>query len=88
MTVCAEHKESIIARAEFENEPIDALYCSTLYEGLNRAIAEYKSTGNSEIIRDAIDTRIARSLRNVDRLLAQGKYTFAIPDCDDLLQLI
>jgi hypothetical protein len=69
MTACAEHKQSIIARAEFENEPIDALYCSTLYEDLNRAIAEYKSTGNSEIIRDAIDSRVARSLRNVDRMI-------------------
>ena len=62
---------SIIARAEFENEPIDALYCSTLYADLNRAIADYKSTGNTEIIRDAIDSRVARSLRSVDGLLAQ-----------------
>jgi len=69
MTTCAEHKQSIIARAEFENAPIDALYYSTLYNDLNRAIAEYKSTGNSEIIRDAVDTRIARSLRNVDRMI-------------------
>ena len=60
--------QSIIARAEFENAPIDALYYSTLYNDLNRAIAEYKSTGNSVIIRDAIDTRVARSLRNVDRM--------------------
>jgi hypothetical protein len=88
MTVCAEHEQSIIARAEFENAPVDALYYSTLYEGLNRAIAEYKSTGNSEIIRDAIDTRIARSLRNVDRLLAQGTYNPATPDRDDLLRMI
>ncbi len=69
MTVCAEHKQSIIARAEFENAPVDALYCSRLYEDLNRAIAEYKSSGNREIIRDAIDTRVARSLRNVDRMI-------------------
>jgi hypothetical protein len=72
MTVCAEYEESIVARAEFENEPIDALYCSTLYDGLNRAIADYKSTGNRDIIRDAIDSRVARSLRSVDGLLAQG----------------
>ncbi|HEU4434480.1 MAG TPA: hypothetical protein VFR51_13940 [Pyrinomonadaceae bacterium] len=72
MTMCAEHRDSIIARAEFENEPIDALYCSTLYEDLNRAIAKYKSTGNGEIIREAIDSRVARSLRSVDGLLAQG----------------
>jgi len=72
MTTCAEYKTSIIARAEFENEPIDALYCSTLYADLNRAIADSKSSGNTEIIRDAIDSRVARSLRSVDGLLAQG----------------
>ncbi len=66
-------KASIIARAEFENEPIDALYCSTLYDDLNRAIEKYKSTGRPEIIRDAIDSRVARSLRSVDRLLIQGE---------------
>ena len=76
MNICVEDYEvnpaSIIGRAEFENEPIDALYCSTLYDDLNRAIADYKLSGNSEIIRDAIDTRVARSLRSVDGLLAQG----------------
>jgi hypothetical protein len=72
MTVCAEHQVSIIARAEFENAPIDALYCSTLYDDLNRVIADYKLSGDSEIIRSEIDTRVARSLRSVDGLLAQG----------------
>ena len=72
MNACAEYKDSIIARAEFENEPIDALYCSKLYDDLNRAIADYKSTGRTDIISDAIDTRVARSLRSVDGLLAQG----------------
>jgi hypothetical protein len=72
MRICAGYRDSIIARAEFENAPIDALYCSRLYDGLNRAIADYKVTGNTEIIREAIDSRVARSLRNVDRLLAQG----------------
>lgn len=65
-------KTSIIARAEFENKPIEALYSSTLYEELNRAIEKYKATGRAEIIRDAIDTRVARSLRSVDGLLRQG----------------
>lgn len=72
MDACREFKTSIIARAEFENEPIDALYSSTLYHDLNRAIADYKATGRPEIIRDAIDTRVARSLRSVDGLLVQG----------------
>src|SRR6185503_14611432 len=72
MTACAEYRDSIIARAEFENAPIDALYCSRLYDDLNQAIADYKATGNSEIIREAIDSRVTRSLRSVDGLLAQG----------------
>jgi hypothetical protein len=72
MNACSEYKDSIIARAEFENEPIDALYYSTLYNDLHRAIADYESFGRPEIIREAIDARIARSLRSVDGLLAQG----------------
>jgi hypothetical protein len=68
----AEMQNSITARAAFENQPIDALYCHPLYEDLNRAIAEYKATGNAQIISEAIDTRIARSLRSVDGLAFRG----------------
>lgn len=63
---------SIIARAAFENEPLDYLYSKSLHKDLNSAIAAYKSTGNAETIREAIDQRIIASLRSVDRLLAQG----------------
>ncbi|HEX3188042.1 MAG TPA: hypothetical protein VHQ94_24800 [Pyrinomonadaceae bacterium] len=87
MTICAKHRVSIIARAEFENRPIDALYYSTLYSDLNRAVAEYKATGDSKIIRDAIDTRIARSLRNVDGLLAGRGHGFAILDREELKRM-
>ena len=68
----SEMQNSITARAAFENQPIDALYCHPLYEGLNRAIAEYKASGNTKIITNAIDTRIAQSLRSVDGLLSRG----------------
>lgn len=68
----AEMERSITSRAAFENQPLDALYCHPLYEDLNRAIAEYKSTGNAQLISDAIDTRIARSLRSVDGLRLRG----------------
>jgi len=64
--------ESITARAAFENEPLDQLYSYSLYERLNSAIAEYKSTGSVDSIREVIDTSVARSLRSVDGLLAQG----------------
>jgi len=65
-------KASIAARAAFENEPLAALYTSRLYEDLNKAIAVYKSTGNARIIRDAIDCKVAASLRSVEGLLALG----------------
>jgi hypothetical protein len=65
-------KISIAARAAFENEPMPALYYSRLYAELNDAIARYKATGKVRLIADAIDKRIAQSIRSVDGLLAQG----------------
>lgn len=63
-----EMERSICRRVAFENRPIEALYCHPLYEELNRAIDEYKATGNAKIISDTIDTVVAKSLRNLDRL--------------------
>ena len=68
-------ERSITARAAFENQPLDALYCHPLYEALNRAIAEYKTSGNAQIISDAINSRITQSLRSVDGLLSRGTLT-------------
>jgi len=79
MSVCAEHagdfyddpaamRASIRARAAFENKPIDALYNYTLYQRLERAIAEYEATDNADVIREVIETTIARSLRKVERV--------------------
>lgn len=65
-------ERSVNARAAFENQPLDALYCYPLYQELNRAIAEYQATGDAQVIGDAIDTRVARSLRSVDGLLSRG----------------
>ena len=67
-------KTSIAARASFENEPIDALYCHSLYGKLNEAIADYKASGRTECISEVIDTTVAQSLRSVDGLLAQGDW--------------
>jgi hypothetical protein len=67
----AEMERSITARAVFENQPIDALYCGPLYQELTNAIAEYKATGDAQIISDAIDSRVTRSLRSVDELAAR-----------------
>ena len=83
MQVCAEYageyyddgeamQASIAARAAFENEPIDQLYTHSLYERLNNAIAEYKATDNADLITDLVDSCVARSVRSVEGLLAQG----------------
>ena len=85
MNVCAESasdyydsveamRASIAARASFENEPIDALYCHSLYQRLNEAIANYKASGKTAYISEVIDTTVARSLRSVDGLLKQGDW--------------
>ncbi len=63
---------SIIARAAFENKPIDSLFYSRLYERMNEAIAGYKVTGDADTISKAIDRAIVTSLRSVDALLVQG----------------
>jgi hypothetical protein len=65
-------ERSIAARAAFENQPLDALYCYPLFRDLNRAIAEYQASGDAQIISNAIDARIAQSLRSVDRLVSRG----------------
>jgi len=83
MTACADCAEdcycdlagmqaSIIARAAFENAPLDCLYYKELYEKIDKAIAQYRSKGNPVVIRETIDERIFASLRSVDGLLAQG----------------
>ena len=63
---------SIIVRSGFENEPLDFLYARKLREELKKAIAAYRATGNPQILRAAIDQRVAASMRSVDGLLAQG----------------
>ncbi|HET6972716.1 MAG TPA: hypothetical protein VFH96_01755 [Pyrinomonadaceae bacterium] len=67
-------KASIAARASFENEPIDALYCHSLYQKFNEAIVQYKASGKTKRISEVIDTTIVQSLRSVDGLLAQGDW--------------
>ena len=89
MGVCAEYAEefygdlnsmqaSIVSRAEFENEPLDGLYYFTLQSGLKKAVANYKSTGNEEMIREIIDETVLSSVRSVEGLLTQG-YSRRLP---------
>jgi hypothetical protein len=68
----SEMQRSVTSRAAFENQPIDALYGGPLYDELTKTIAEYKATGNAQLISDAIDSRITRSLRRVDDLVTKA----------------
>ena len=68
----ASMRASIIARAAFENEPLDRLYYKTLYEALDQAITVYRSTNDPAAVHEAIDGCVQASLRRVDGLLAQG----------------
>src|SRR5262249_54881786 len=63
---------SLTARAAFENEPIEALYGYSLYERLNSVIDKYKATGKGDCVEEIVENSIARSLRSVEGLLAQG----------------
>jgi len=65
-------RASIISRAAFENEPIN-LYRSTLYQDFEEAIKIYRSTGDAEVLRAIVESKVSASLRRVDALLAQGK---------------
>jgi len=63
---------SIKARAEFENEPIPALYAKSMSEELHKLIHAYRLSRDPEVIRLALNERITASLRSVDRLLTEG----------------
>jgi len=59
-------QRSIIDRAAFENRPIE-LYRTTLYREFDETIAQYKSTGDVEIIRALVEEKIQTSLRRRER---------------------
>jgi len=65
-------RESILARAGFENVPLQCLYSVKLFKELRQTGANYRATGNVRMLSEAIDERIAASMRSVDRLLIQG----------------
>ena len=62
-------RESIKARAAFENEPVVMFYRRRLNKDIPEYIEEYKSTGNTQVFVEAIDGRVAASLRNVEALM-------------------
>lgn len=71
-----EMQRSIMARAEFENKPLEMLYRPDCLKRFAEAARTYRATGNVESFRAAIDERVAASLRNVEALLRQGERRF------------
>jgi hypothetical protein len=65
-------QQSIIARAAFENRPLELLYRKTYSRTFSKAAATYKASGDVEKLKRIIDRTIATSLRNVDALLQRG----------------
>lgn len=83
MTVCRTYADeyysgiesmatSLASRAAFENRPLEYLYSHKLFGELRSAIRTYRSTGNPDEVRRALDHRITASLRSVEALLRQG----------------
>lgn len=67
-----EMRASFVARAEFENRPLDVLYRPDCLKEFAAAALSYRATRDDAAFRSAIDRRIAASLRSVDALLRQG----------------
>jgi hypothetical protein len=65
-------RASIVARAAFENDPLESLYRKRLRRELRDVVTSYRATGRTQIVRKAIDRLLTTSLRSVDRLLTQG----------------
>ncbi|HJZ79120.1 MAG TPA: hypothetical protein VKD91_02210, partial [Pyrinomonadaceae bacterium] len=71
--VAAEHygrsarlRESIIARAGYENRPMTSLYRGNLLKEFQRVIKRYKSRGESRLIGQTIAKIVSASHRNLD----------------------
>jgi hypothetical protein len=66
-------KRSVVARAAFENRPLEALYRPELKARLAEAIWAYESGRDPTFFRELVDGSIAASARSVEGLLTQGQ---------------
>ncbi len=66
-------QESIKSRAAFENRPMRLLYRADFFQACGNAVREYKSTGDTDVIRLFIEKRVSAASRDIDRLLARGE---------------
>lgn len=66
-------QESIKARAAFENRPMRLLYRADFFQACRNAVREYKSTGDTDVIRLFIEQRVSAASRDIDKLLAHGE---------------
>jgi hypothetical protein len=65
-------RESIAERAAFENRPIERLFFDGRTTACKAAAADFRSTGDTAVIRRFINATIADSVRCIDALLASG----------------
>ncbi|HEY6231060.1 MAG TPA: hypothetical protein VIW64_07345 [Pyrinomonadaceae bacterium] len=63
----AKFRDSIVARAAFENPPMTSIYRGNLLTEFAQIIEQYKSTGRSKLISRIICEKISNSRRNFDR---------------------
>jgi hypothetical protein len=66
-------RAQVVARARYENAPMDALYRATLLGQLREAIGRYEGSVDPSELRSLVSGAVAASLRNTDALLAQGE---------------
>jgi hypothetical protein len=68
-------RDSIRARAAFENKPTDLLFVKRARRRLavELAITRYRSTGNADFVSDEMNRHISASLRSIDELLHRGE---------------
>jgi hypothetical protein len=65
-------RDSIKARAAFENEPLSLLYRANVYKEFKSVVSAYRRSGDEAVFGEFIDRKVAASLRRVDALLFQG----------------
>ena len=66
-------QETIKSRAAFENRPMSLVYRADFFQACRKVVREYKSTGDTDLIRLFIEKRVSASSRDIDRLLAHGE---------------
>lgn len=62
-------QRSVVARAAFENVPLDRLYRTQFWEDVDATVARYRETNDPSLLAKLVEERVLASSRNVDALL-------------------